>query len=296
MARQISDFEKIVQQYADQIATEYGTSVCWVCLDGNKDELKQYPDMIVDYDIKDPVFNWGDPFTQKDIMFNQTLTNDSSRDSITRISRSEDKTDKFSWSITEGMKIGQTVMTKAGIDLGGISAGFQETTSFEFDLSSTQGGGDEVKKAWRIDQEIIQTCHTATDIIWLLDRNKNKATFIANIILSGNVAIWFNDRIDLNNKDGNDKHWLWFPGVASVVYKLNPTGFIAQGDKVIFRATGTISADVGLKSYLQIKEKPITVSTKLTSANVEESSDIKCKEYELDADGKILNLHKSAKD
>lgn len=136
----INDFQKIAEQYASAIAKERGTKFRWVCLDGSQSHLKEnYPSRKLSYKVQDPVFHWGSPSPKQDIMFKQILINKGSEKPITTVKRSEKKSDTFSWSISEGIKIGQSVTIKAGINIEAISAGLEETTSFEFNFIFNPG-------------------------------------------------------------------------------------------------------------------------------------------------------------
>jgi hypothetical protein len=288
----INDFQKIAEQYANKIAKERGTKVRWVCLDGSQKHIReQYPDRKLSYDVKDPVFHWGKPSPKQDTMFRQTLTNNGSERPKTTIKRSEKKSDTFSWSITEGIKVGQSVTAKAGVNIEAISAGVEETTSFEFNLSSTQGQSKTVERTWEVDQEITQAPHANTEISWLLDRNKADGTFNADIIISGSVAIWFENKIDLNHAGGDNLHWLWFPSPSTIVRTIRPAGFRTSGSRVIFNATGRIKADVGLESRLIINQEPIGAKSGAKTAAKAAPAAVKAApktEYLFDASGNRL--------
>ena len=122
------------------------------------------------------------------------------------------------------------------------------------------------------------------------------------MIVSGWVAIWFNNKIDLNRPGGKDLHWLWFPSPLSVVRKVRPTGFMALPGGVIFNATGSIQADVGLESRLIVAESPLPESLRrelavgVATVPVAKVSAATF-EYVLSPDGKALQeMHDAAED
>ena len=299
----ISDLQTITEQYANATAKEYGTSAKWVSVDGIQEYLKQHhPTRKLSYQVKDAIFHWGAPSPKQDIMFKQRLENRGSERPTTTIRRSEKKSDTFSWSITEGIKLSQSVTVKAGINIEAIQLGIEATTSFEFNFSSTQGKSKTVERTWEVDQIIPQAPFSQTEIEWLLDRNVADGQFTAQVIVSGWVAIWFKDKIDLNHTGGKDLHWLWFPSAASVVRKMKPPGFTVYPSGVIFNATGSIQADVGLESRLMLREKPLPESLRrelaegVATVSVAKVSATTV-EYVLSPDGKALQeMHDAAED
>lgn len=224
-------------------------------------------------------------------MFKQHLRNTGSEKPTTIVKRTERKSDTFSLSVTEGIKLGISIKVTTGINLEGISAGLDTTKSFEFNLSSTQGWTNTVERSWEVDQNIPQAPHSITEIEWILDRKKANGSFSAKVVISGNVAVWFDKKIDLNDPNGNNLHWLWFPTAAYIVREMRPAGFSVSGGKVIFNATGIIEADVGIESLLIIKETPIPMllATGDTAENASRSATQSVStEYIIAQDGKVL--------
>jgi hypothetical protein len=270
MSSNITDFEALVQQYADKIAKERGTKVKWICIDGSQSHIKeQYPDMKVSVNVQDPVFFWDAPSLNQDMLYKDRVTNNGSESVSTTISRSESVSNNFSWSTTEGIKVGASV--KVSAKFAGIGAETEE--SFEFNFSSTQGESKTTTKTWGVNKTIVTPPKSSTEISWILDRNKSAGTFKSDVTISGNVAIWFKDKIDLNIPGGSNLHWLWFPTPASVIRELdNPNGFRTSGRDAIFNAVGKANADVGLESQLWVNETPITQNEGVKQASLERSS------------------------
>ena len=290
---QISDFQTVAEQWAKKIADSRRTHFQWVCLDGSHSDLKQYPQYKLSYQVNNPVYNWDQPSPQQDIMFKQHLENSGSEKPTTLVKRAERKSDTFSLSITEGIKLGISVTTKAGINIEGFAAGVDMSRSFDFNLSSTQAWTNTVERSWEVDQNIPQAPHSITEIEWLLDRKKAKGSFTANVVISGWVAVWFYDKIDLNDPNGKNLHWLWFPTAASIVREMKPAGFSVSGGNVIFNATGTIEADVGIESRLIVKETPLStpmlLATGETAVNASRgATQGVSNEYIIAQDGKVL--------
>lgn len=153
-----------------------------------------------------------------------------------------------------------------------------------------------VERSWEVDQQITQAPHSNTEIEWLLDRNKAEGTFNANVIVSGNVAIWFEVKNDLNNPKGKNLHWLWFPSPASIIRKVKPEGFRSSGSSVFFNATGSVNADVGLESRLVINQEPLEDRKELLRATKAISSGSTV-EYIFNSSGVSLKeLHESDED
>ena len=255
---EISDFQKIAEQYANKIAGNYRTKVEWVCLDGTHPDLKDYPDKLLSFQVNDPVFSWGLPSTHQEFMFHENTPNYGSQTLTTTINRAETKTDTFSWSITEGIKYTSTL--KCTVEI------FEMSGSYELSLSSTQGESTTTEKSWNVQQIIPVPPQTATDIVWLLNRSKIRGTFTANVVVSGWVAIWFKDKIDLRDPKGNNKHWLWFVTPSSVVSTVGASGYNIQGSQVSYNATGIVNADCGVTSSLVVRETPLKAGSQTNSS------------------------------
>jgi hypothetical protein len=279
---EIVDFQEIVERYANQIARERNTRVGWVCLDGSRPELRNYPSRKLSYTVGNPRFDWGDPSLRQSPPVSQTFPNNSSQTITTAIEWNQKIKDVFKNSITTGIKLGASVEANFGIKL----AGGKVTKSFEFNLSYTHAWENEVETTWKVSQSIPQAPRTLTEVEWSLDQESTKGRFRVNIAISGAVAIWFRDQIEWF--DGTNRHNLWFPSPGMIVRDLRPEGFEADGFRANFRSTGTVDAEVGIRSRLSVKDWPLTASGAVAA------SSLAAVEYVLDPDGRILREERQA--
>src|SRR5689334_10644633 len=98
---QIKDFQKITEEYANQIAKERNTVVDWVCLDGSKPALRNYPKQKLSYTLGRFRFDWGEPLPGRvSMMTTQTVENGLSNPVETVFSREEKRKDAYTYSVT----------------------------------------------------------------------------------------------------------------------------------------------------------------------------------------------------
>lgn len=251
---QITDLQQISENFANMIASKYKTKVEWVCLDGTNPDLKQYPDKMLSFHVADPVYNWGQPISQHVLLYHSVDKNEGSEPISVPFSRTETETDTFSWSITEGLKY--TASLKLSILIAEVSG------SYTIDLSSTQGKTETKQTSWTVGRTVTEAPYKETEITWLLERVKKHGNFTANVFVSGYVAIWFKDKIDYRDPNGNNKHWLWFVTPATVVSTVGASGFTIHGSSVSFNATGAIDFNVGIETSLDVKETPLNADGK----------------------------------
>lgn len=286
---EITDFQKIAEQWANSVAARYGTRVDWVCLNGQHPDLANYPQYKLSWHVDDLGINWANQTSMNpDVLFMQHLENTGSQTPTTIVKRSEKKNDTYTTALTLGLKLGVEISYSQGAS-GGIGGKF----TAEVNLSTTVTETHAVERTWEIDQSIPQAPHSTTDIKWLLDRKNVTGDFAANVVISGWVAVWFKDKIDFRDPNGNNKHWLWFSTAASIVRDMKPAGFTIVGNNVIFKATGVIKGDVGIESRLILKESPLKVQMLLTTDNTNTSAAISdtpivSHEYIIAQNGEIL--------
>ena len=273
---QIHDFQKIAEEYANQIARERNTRVDWVCLDGSRPALRNHRTQKLSYTVGKPRFDWGNPSSNPDIMYDHVLENDGPETVTTKVERSEKKTDAYKNSITTGISLGYAVEAKFGVKFAGGSV----TQNIEFNFSYSHAWEKEVERSWSVSQTIPQAPHSTTEIKWILDRESATGSFRVEIEITGSVAIWFRDRVEWRN--GTDKHHLWFQSPGAIVQALQPDGFRDDGFRANLRATGTIEAEVGLRSRLRVTGRPLQSNGAAASTS---AVDV---EYLLNQDGKVL--------
>ncbi len=271
---QVTDFQKIAEEYANQIARERNTRVAWVCLDGSNSALRHHRSKKLSYTVGKPRFDWAPPSLKPDLMVHQMLENGGSQIVTTNIQKAETRKDVYKTSITTGISLGYAVEAKFGLKFAGGSV----TKNIEFNFSHTYAWENEVERSWSISQEVPQSPRSSTEVEWFLDKESAMGSYRVDIAISGSIAIWFQDRIEWLN--GANKHNLWFQSPGVVVSAMRPAGMEADGFRANFRATGNIEAEVGMRSRLRLIERPM----KSTDADAEPN----VIEHKLDSDGNAL--------
>jgi hypothetical protein len=253
-AKNIVDFQKVALDYAKSIAKERNTTVSWVSLDGTR---HSHPSRKLSYQVGTPRFEWTEPVATFDLMFAQTLQNHGGQTIRTQIERSEKTKDAWKSTVSWGISTGFSIEKTIGIPKVKSTTG---KFYFDFNFSSEETEEWEEERSWTLSQEVPQSPRTTTTLEWFLDRNSAECSFRVNIVIEGEVGIWFADRIAWF--DGSSRHNLWFPGVGMIVSEMRRAGHELPGfevdglRRVTFRATGIVRADVGLHSRLRITEAP----------------------------------------
>ena len=124
------------------------------------------------------------------------------------------------------------------------------------DISSTQEQQELKEKKWGLEQQLAVPANTKILALFTITQKKYDVQFTADVIITGYVAIWNKDRIDVNVPGGPDKHWLWFIPITNVFLERPTAGFVVQGDAVVFKTRGIFKGLEGIKSQIPLKEYP----------------------------------------
>ncbi|WP_171172261.1 cytotoxin leucocidin [Streptomyces sp. I05A-00742] len=161
-------------------------------------------------------------------------------------------------SVTEALKVGVTVEVSAEIP---AVAKVSETTSIEATLSSTQEFSHKEVQNWSVDLPLRIPPKSVVDASLVVGTQKYDIDWTATVSLTGNVAIWFEEKVDLNH-DG-DLHWLWFVPVEEVFRDcrahgiVDTTGYEVTADGVNAFASGTFTGGQGVSLSINTVQKPL---------------------------------------
>ena len=254
-----SDFQDVAQEWANNVAKYYKTSVKFVDLKAEQSDMQPYKWAHTEYNyLSTRLENPGKlPQTGQADTFEQTFINRGSVDSTTVFTKEVETENTFSLQITESFKYGMS----AEASLSFLGSGFKITESFEFNLSSNQETTKKETKKWKIEQTIKIPARKSVVLKFILQTDFYQDFWIeSEIELKGWVGVSFKNAIDLNHdvSHQSDLHHLWFVPVQTIVHQVSKKNyrFNAQGNPV-FVARGRIGGNNGLKSWVTLEEHNI---------------------------------------
>ncbi|MEV4441189.1 cytotoxin leucocidin [Streptomyces sp. NPDC049577] len=161
-------------------------------------------------------------------------------------------------SVTESLKIGVTMEVSAEIP---AVAKVSETTSIEASLSSTQEFSHKETQNWSVDLPLKIPAKSVVEASLVVGTQTYDIDWTATVALTGSVAIWFNEKVDLNH-DG-DRHWLWFVPIEEVFRDCqshgitDTTGYEITSNGVNAFAAGRFSGGQGVSLSINAVQKPL---------------------------------------
>ncbi|KNB50620.1 cytotoxin leucocidin [Streptomyces caatingaensis] len=173
-------------------------------------------------------------------------------------------------SVTESLKAGVTVQVSAEVP---AVAKVSETTSIEATLSSTQEFSHKETQNWSVDLPLKIPAKSVVEASLVVGTQKYDIDWTATVGLTGSVAVWFEEKVDLNH-DG-DRHWLWFVPIEEVFRDCrangiaDTSGYEITGDGVNAFASGTFSGGQGVSLSVNAVQKPLDGRARSSAAPVE---------------------------
>ncbi|MDN4055635.1 ETX/MTX2 family pore-forming toxin [Massilia sp. YIM B02763] len=249
---QISDLRKIIQDWGTWFAAQYDTRCKWVDLYAENPDMKGYPTRRLTVKVGPAVLNMVPTQALPSIAFEDERHNNTDIETLSTFSFNEETTSTFSWSLTESIDVG----TRASVSAP-LPAGFKADleTSVNIGLSSTQQQEDSTTRYWAREEQVSVPPRTLIKAKMVIMQEKYDMDFVADVTLSGYVAIWLQDKRDVNNKNGSDLHWLWFIPVSSVFRDRPVDGYhVISGGTVQFQSRGRFVGVQGFKCIIQYEQ------------------------------------------
>jgi len=258
---QIQNLQSIVDDWGNQFAAKYGgvdrshDGQRGVCYDGRLVMMQPYPDMKTTAAVQN--FNYGtvDPSSYKpDVLFHIVVPNEGSKDITTTIKKVSTRSSTNTWSLTIGISLTMEESIK-------VSAGPVESTSkisCTLSTSTTVGTSVTTTESWEVDSQVVCAPQKTTTIDWILTYADLTVPFTYEVLLTGYVGIWLNNRVDIYG--GSNNHNLWFLPISQVFSEKPVANFTVSGNSVIFHGKGTFTGVPGINSTLKSKESPVTAN------------------------------------
>lgn len=142
------------------------------------------------------------------------------------LSKSWQTQSNFTWYLKETVKLTAKQTLKGKISLPLLAdAESQTEIDAEFDIESQQQRSTTTTKTWTVQETVTLAANCETVYTWVINKEEVDCPFTIAVNLTGNIAVWFEDKIDFDHPGGNDRHWLWYPSIERVAYDLrDPTG------------------------------------------------------------------------
>jgi hypothetical protein len=120
-------------------------------------------------------------------------------------------TQSFTWSITESVSVGIEISATEGVaNVASSSQKFTVTLSF----SATQSKTTTNSQSWTVNNPVAVPPDSSVKCDMVLNTQSYNINFTTSVLVSGYVAIWFNDKQALGAP--GDLHWLWFIPIGQV--------------------------------------------------------------------------------
>ncbi len=268
-SQHISDLQDLAQQWGDAFSKHFGTTCRWVDLLATRPEMTQYQKYKIGAKVTNVSYEGsGTAIDMPGIVVTDQTINDTSLVQTSIFKHTKSTSSTFTWTIEEAISVGISLTVKIGVPLV-CSATTNITANISFD--STQSDTKTETQDWEIDRQVSVPPRTQVDMTWTINEKQSSATFHGDVVLTGYVAIWNNDKIDVNNPDGGDKHWLWFVQIDEAFSQMKDWGIAVSSlytigsGSVTYRASGDYGGVSGFNTTFQLKQSPLPNSHKKTA-------------------------------
>jgi len=257
----MKDLQTILETWAKWRAKDLHTKHKFVTATeyGKYKELKDYRDRECDLSTEEMHYSDGKPpATKPDVVFSEEFANDGSVEREQTFSRTKRTKSSLHWSITESIKFGMEITASASVpELVSVT----EQQSFEIGLSSTQAIDYSSEEEWTVSTRIPVPPRTVTTAEMVIDTEKFELPFQQDAVLTGDVAIWFEDKVKMGS--GKDKHNLFFKPIDSVFREvvmnrlIDTAGYSIRGNgAVAATASGTLTANQNVRCRTDVHDRP----------------------------------------
>ncbi|HEU5376129.1 MAG TPA: ETX/MTX2 family pore-forming toxin [Ktedonobacteraceae bacterium] len=190
------------------------------------------------------------PGEQMDTIDQLEQSNNTSQTQPMQIRRSESVTNSYSWSSTNGFRVGVSVSTKIKVPfIGGIDT----TVETEYSYSSTETQTEERTRTWDFTQTVNVAPYTKVIALLMLQKTQPRIPYELTCSMTENLSI----NADVY-KNGQKQFAVWYaPSVAWIIFKKPLTGFSYNGNTAYFKGSGVFTANEGIKAIIDLKEYPL---------------------------------------
>ena len=277
MTKYVSNLQDLANQWGREFSKRHGTTCKWVDLHAKQHDMAKYQQNKIAAKVANVRYEEkGTTIDVPGAVITDDYTNNSSSDQSSTFKYNNSTSNSFSWSLNEGIDVG--IAVKFAVGVPPIVAG-STTLSTNISFEATQSKTESETKAWSIDRNIIARPRTKIDMIWTIKQQKSSATFHADIIMTGHFAIWNNDKIDVHNPGGSDRHWLWFIPITTAFRQMRewgmsvPPQYFISDSSVTYTASGECQGEVGVGTTFDVEETPLpdkdTAATKTGISKIE---------------------------
>lgn len=239
----IADFDAHYKEWAEQKASSLRRSLSWTDAYGKHEHLAKRPEYSkykINVEYKNVVYGT----TQKDVArpgftFEEWYHNGGSEPLIGRFTKTKSTSSSFTWSVTEGLKIGTENTFKAGIP--GVVGGDLKFKT-ELSLSSTQAKTTTETETFTVENHIPVAPHTSVKAVFTIIEREVEVPWSSDVVIDGYVACWFEPKWN--------GHWLYFFPVDH----LANNDFKQSGSTLRYRAKGSFKGVRGIETVLTTQE------------------------------------------
>merc|ERR1711872_484243 len=239
----IADFDAHYKSWAKQKARSLRRSLEWTDAYGKNRHLAERPEYSrykIDVDYRNVVYGSAVKDVAKPgFTFEEWYHNGGSAPLIGRFSKTKSTSSSFTWSVTEGLKIGTENTFKAGIP--GVVGGDLKFKT-ELELSSTQAKTTTETETFTVENHIPVAPKTSVKAVFTIIEREVSVPWTADVYINGYIACWFEPQ--WNN------HWLWFYPVELLANR----DFHDAGSMLRYRAKGMFKGVRGVETVLTTQE------------------------------------------
>ncbi|MBB5934867.1 ETX/MTX2 family pore-forming toxin [Streptomyces zagrosensis] len=153
----------------------------------------------------------------------------------------------FTQTTSKTLKIGIELKAEvAAPEICKVSA----TYKMEVSLTDTNSRAKTDKQEWSVELPVKVPAHSQVEAYMTVDTATYDVNWTSNAGLDNCVAIWFNNKVDLNH--GEDYHWLWFYPIGWVISDcvnnnlIDTSGYWADDGNAVAAATGSFTGGQGV--------------------------------------------------
>jgi hypothetical protein len=202
------------------------------------------------------------PTSATDVAYEIWYDNGSTLQQSDTFQYSETTEQSFTWSITEGVSVGVEISATEGVpDVASSTQKATVTLSF----SSTQGQTLTKTQTWSVNAPVAVPPQSSLKCDMVVNSQSYDIKFTATVLVSGDIAIWFNDRVCLGSP--GDGHFNWYIPITQVFndvvnnnlidtsgYRITPAGIITT-------AQGVFTGGQGISQGVVTTQYPLRSST-----------------------------------